>query len=114
MSHEVEAVQPGMHTSLGEGPSMINLKQETLRELSTMLGQTVFPKTGIARRKKMEYQPVEVTRINTPSLSTGPRVKPITPVLVLRELFELLEDYGPSWYTQEHHDRAVAALAQIS
>jgi hypothetical protein len=28
----------------------------------------------------------------------------------LRELFMLLEEYGPSWYTQEHHVRAVAAL----
>ena len=29
---------------------------------------------------------------------------------VLEELFVLLEDYGPVWYTQEHHDRAVCAL----
>lgn len=26
------------------------------------------------------------------------------------ELFELLEEYGPSWYTEEHHKHAVAAL----
>lgn len=32
------------------------------------------------------------------------------PMIVLQELFELLEDYGPAWYTQEYHDRAVAAL----
>jgi hypothetical protein len=32
------------------------------------------------------------------------------PTIVLRKLFELLEDYGPPWYTQEYHDRAVAAL----
>lgn len=25
------------------------------------------------------------------------------------ELFELLEEYAPSWYTEEHHNRAVAA-----
>lgn len=31
---------------------------------------------------------------------------------VLRELFELLEDYGPAWYTQEAHERASAALMQ--
>lgn len=31
-------------------------------------------------------------------------------MIVLQELFELLEDYGPAWYTQEYHDRAVAAL----
>ena len=29
---------------------------------------------------------------------------------VLRELFNLLEQYAPTWYTAEHHNRAVAAL----
>lgn len=29
---------------------------------------------------------------------------------VLEELFELLEDYAPLWYTEEHHDRILAAL----
>jgi hypothetical protein len=29
---------------------------------------------------------------------------------VLEELFELLEDYAPTWYTEELHNRAVAAL----
>jgi len=29
---------------------------------------------------------------------------------VLEELFQLLEDYAPTWYTEKHHDRAVAAL----
>jgi len=28
----------------------------------------------------------------------------------LMELFELLEEYAPAWYTEEHHNRAVAAL----
>lgn len=28
----------------------------------------------------------------------------------LEELFELLEEYGPSWYTEEHHNRALSAL----
>ena len=31
----------------------------------------------------------------------------------LRELFELLEDYAPSWYTEEHHNRAAAALGEL-
>lgn len=34
----------------------------------------------------------------------------LDPATVLRELFELLEDYSPVWYTEEHHHRAVAAL----
>jgi len=29
---------------------------------------------------------------------------------VLEELFSLLEEYGPAWYTEEHHKRIVAAL----
>lgn len=29
---------------------------------------------------------------------------------VLRELFNLLEEYAPVWYTEEHRDRAVAVL----
>jgi hypothetical protein len=28
----------------------------------------------------------------------------------LAELFALLEDYAPSWYTEEHHTRALSAL----
>lgn len=28
----------------------------------------------------------------------------------LRELCDLLDEYGPMWYTKEHHDRARAAL----
>lgn len=31
---------------------------------------------------------------------------------VLEELFVLLEDYAPTWYTKEHHDRAIAALLE--
>jgi hypothetical protein len=29
---------------------------------------------------------------------------------VLEELFQLLEEYAPTWYTEEHHNKAVAAL----
>jgi hypothetical protein len=28
----------------------------------------------------------------------------------LRTLYDLLEQYAPSWYTQQHHDKAAAAL----
>lgn len=31
-------------------------------------------------------------------------------VVALRALYQLLEDYGPMWYTQEAHDLAEAAL----
>lgn len=31
----------------------------------------------------------------------------------LQTLFDLLEQYAPRWYTQEHRDKAIAALAGI-
>jgi len=34
------------------------------------------------------------------------------PLAVLRELFELLEDYAPTWYTVEHHNRLAAVLGE--
>ncbi len=40
-----------------------------------------------------------------------PRNTPRTET-VLEELFVLLEDYAPTWYTKEHHDRAIAALLE--
>jgi hypothetical protein len=30
---------------------------------------------------------------------------------VLQMLFDLLEAFAPCWYTEEHHERALAALA---
>ena len=32
--------------------------------------------------------------------------------MVIQEMITLLEDYAPTWYTEEHHDRATAALQQ--
>jgi hypothetical protein len=32
---------------------------------------------------------------------------------VLREVFELLEDYAPTWYTEEHHNRLAAAIGEL-
>ncbi len=34
------------------------------------------------------------------------------PLAVLREVFELLEDYAPIWYTEELHNRLAAALGE--
>ena len=39
--------------------------------------------------------------------------KPVNSNAVLRELFELLEDYAPTWYTEELHNRAAAALGEF-
>lgn len=34
-------------------------------------------------------------------------------ITVLRELFALLEEYAPLWYTEELHNRAAAALGEL-
>jgi hypothetical protein len=34
-------------------------------------------------------------------------------VATLQMLFDLLEKYAPSWYTKQHRDKAIAALANI-
>ncbi len=33
------------------------------------------------------------------------------PLIVLQEMFDLLEDYAPFWYTEELRDRAISALS---
>jgi len=35
----------------------------------------------------------------------------MAPKRVLRELYELLEEYGPCWYTEDHRNRALTALS---
>ena len=34
-------------------------------------------------------------------------------VEAFREMFNLLEEHAPTWYTEEHHRRAVAALGAL-
>lgn len=41
------------------------------------------------------------------------RFRPATTEAVLFELFELLEEFGPLWYTEEQHNRAMAALETV-
>lgn len=43
---------------------------------------------------------------------TNQEKRPANPKTVLQELFALLEEYGPEWYDEEHHNRAVAALRE--
>ncbi len=59
----------------------------------------------------MNVNPLE-TAAAPPSDIEGlaPDHRPPTARAVLEELFLLLEDYAPTWYTVEHHNRAVAAL----
>lgn len=36
--------------------------------------------------------------------------RPAKPKTILEDLFKLLEDYGPAWYTEELHNRAIDAM----
>jgi hypothetical protein len=45
-----------------------------------------------------------------PILVEAKQLKPVDPKEVLTDLLELLEEYGPSWYTEEHQARVAAAL----
>jgi hypothetical protein len=48
---------------------------------------------------KLNVVPRPTKRAKAPSIQAA-----------LEELFVLLEDYGPVWYTEKHHDRAIRAL----
>lgn len=50
----------------------------------------------------MRYQVKELEPANSERLRAA-----------LAELFELLEGYGPQWYTEEHHNHAVDALLDL-
>ena len=59
----------------------------------------------------MKTDRVERTLSSTVSLRDAePEQRPDAARAVLAELFELLEDYAPTWYTEELHNRAGAAL----
>jgi hypothetical protein len=62
------------------------------------------------RRVYVNIEPIEAMRIKNGKVSHSQQQRSVTAKAVLEELFELLEDYGPSWYTEEHHNRIIAAL----
>jgi hypothetical protein len=58
-----------------------------------------------------EHEMAYPVRLNTLKPSPEiPRETELTPHAALKELFDLLEDYAPAWYTEELHNRAAAAL----
>jgi hypothetical protein len=59
----------------------------------------------------MRVQQLEVTDVPTNNFAdfAGTR-RASGPREVLEEVFELLEDYGPIFYTEDLHNRIVAAL----
>lgn len=58
----------------------------------------------------MSFQRLDQANAGSSALQLRERRPVVSAEEALRELFELLEDYAPSWYTKEHHERAIAAL----
>jgi hypothetical protein len=58
---------------------------------------------------QMNVEQLSRTSVSTLEVDAEDRRVP-TQREVLEELFELLEEYAPTWYTEEHHNRAMAAL----
>jgi len=50
---------------------------------------------------------------NNKAITSIDKHRPASTQTVLRELYELLEDYAPAWYTEEHHTRVAAALGDL-
>ncbi len=67
--------------------------------------------------KKLEPpgRPEGLERSNGVTRGDGPprteQLPSATPLAVLKELFDLLEEYAPVWYTQELYERIQAALS---
>jgi hypothetical protein len=62
--------------------------------------------------KTIRFEVEEVHGATTPVRMEGYRMERVTPLVALKELFELLEDYSPMWYTEETRERAMSALKQ--
>lgn len=53
----------------------------------------------------MSASPALAIQQHSPTVRENPEPKE-----VLTELLLLLEEFAPSWYTEDHHKRALAAL----
>ena len=87
-------------------------KKDNLVVLSELLSERVLRQKQMIRGKYMNSRLLDEVSGAGKIHNNDTRPEPITPVAVLQELFELLEDYSPIWYTQENHDRALAALGR--
>jgi hypothetical protein len=56
----------------------------------------------------MGYSVISSARKSSPENPN--EIQSVSPNTALKELFDLLENYSPTWYTEEHHNRAAAAL----
>jgi hypothetical protein len=62
----------------------------------------------------MSPQLLEAQHLETVSGVDQGFQEPVNPVVALRALYELLEDYSPMWYSEKAHDMATAALGHSS
>ncbi|HKU25037.1 MAG TPA: hypothetical protein VJQ54_06165 [Candidatus Sulfotelmatobacter sp.] len=53
-----------------------------------------------------------IARRNADLESTPPRTNPARLEAALSDLYHLLEEYSPSWYTEEHRRKAAVALGK--
>jgi len=58
----------------------------------------------------MSSMQIPIETVTDVGLAIHPKQHPITAKEALAELIDLLEAYGPTWYTEEIHNRAVSAL----
>lgn len=91
----------------------IGSPQEILRDLEDLLSEEIFPQRSIFRSNVMNSNPEKIRIVHNGSFDRNQR-RILNPEVVLKELFELLEDYAPTWYTEEIHNRAAAVLTPAS
>ena len=85
----------------------------TPEELCDLLISTVIAETERYKRQ-LESLGGEIKNlivaIRSPQEAEGKRLQSAKIADVFMELFNLLEEYSPLWYTEEHHRRAKEAL----
>jgi hypothetical protein len=68
------------------------------------------PRSG--KEIPMNRRVLAIVSTPNPPLETYGKQQLMNLQTALQELYLLLEDYAPLWYTQEHHDLALRALLQ--
>ena len=59
---------------------------------------------------RMEHKTPELAYLMSAETKRRQGINDSNARVVLQELYLLLEDYAPVWYTEEHHKRALEAL----
>lgn len=68
--------------------------------------------TNVMGSKKEQLFKKRLVRLTTTSENNQPRTSSIHMAEALTDLYQLLEEYGPSWYTEEHRRKAEVALGK--